>query len=43
MVGELVITQSMLGELDDDAPLDRGRLARLREGLGQLARNTRAL
>jgi len=43
MVGELVITQSMLGELDGDGPLDTARLARIREGLGQLARNTRAL
>jgi two-component system chemotaxis sensor kinase CheA len=43
MVGELVITQSMLGELDDDGPLDAARIARLRENLTQLARNTRAL
>jgi two-component system chemotaxis sensor kinase CheA len=43
MVGELVITQSMLGELEDDRPLDSARMAHLREGLGQLARNTRAL
>lgn len=43
MVGELVITQSMLGELDGDGPIDAARLARIREGLGQLARNTRAL
>jgi two-component system chemotaxis sensor kinase CheA len=43
MVGELVITQSMLGEIDGDGPVDVARLARLREGLGQLARNTRAL
>jgi two-component system chemotaxis sensor kinase CheA len=43
MVGELVITQSMLGELDDDQPLDAARRGRIREGLSQLARNTRAL
>jgi len=43
MVGELVITQSMLGELDDEGPLDERRLRRLREGLSQLARNSRAL
>lgn len=43
MVGELVITQSMLGELDSDGPLDPHQLARIREGLGQLARNTRSL
>jgi two-component system chemotaxis sensor kinase CheA len=43
MVGELVITQSMLGELDGDGPIDAGRLAQIREGLGQLARNTRSL
>ncbi|HET9934181.1 MAG TPA: Hpt domain-containing protein, partial [Polyangiaceae bacterium] len=42
MVGELVITQSMLGELDD-GPLDARRIERLREGLGLLARNTRSL
>ncbi len=43
MVGELVITQSMLGELDDDRPLDPDRVARIREGLSLLARTTRAL
>ncbi len=43
MVGELVITQSMLGELDDDRPLDPERVARIREGLSLLARTTRAL
>jgi len=43
MVGELVITQSMLGELDSEGPVDPRQLARLREGLGQLARNTRSL
>ncbi len=43
MVGELVITQSMLGELDDDGPIDERRLGRIRDGLSQLARNSRAL
>lgn len=43
MVGELVITQSMLGELDHDTALDARRIEQLREGLGLLARNTRAL
>ena len=43
MVGELVITQSMLGGLDDAGPFDDARLSRLREGLSQLARNSRAL
>ena len=43
MVGELVITQSMLGALDDGGPLDEHRVARVREGLAQLARNSRAL
>lgn len=43
MVGELVITQSMLGELDHDTTLDARRIEQLREGLGLLARNTRAL
>ncbi|HTU57062.1 MAG TPA: ATP-binding protein, partial [Polyangiales bacterium] len=43
MVGELVITQSMLGELDGDGPLDARRIERLREGLALLARNTRSL
>jgi len=42
MVGELVITQSMLGQLDD-GPVDERRLSRIREGLSQLARNSRAL
>ncbi|MGE0859805.1 MAG: chemotaxis protein CheW [Gammaproteobacteria bacterium] len=41
LVGELVITQSMLGQFDDDSqPLD---FAKLREGLAQLERNTREL
>ncbi|MDF3065062.1 MAG: chemotaxis protein CheA [Polyangiaceae bacterium] len=43
MVGELVITQSMLGELDHDTKLSLRRIEQLREGLGLLARNTRAL
>jgi two-component system, chemotaxis family, sensor kinase CheA len=43
MVGELVITQSMLGELDHDTQLDARRIEQLREGLGLLARSTRAL
>jgi len=43
MVGELVITRSMLSDLDGDAPIDGPRLGRLREGLAQLARNTRLL
>ena len=43
MVGELVITQSMFGALDDGVPLDEHQLARVREGLAQLARNSRAL
>ena len=41
MVGELVITQSMLGMLGDEFSMDK--LARLREGLGQLERHTREL
>ncbi len=49
LVGELVITQSMLGQVgaelegDDHAYGDVARLERLREGLGQLERNTREL
>jgi two-component system chemotaxis sensor kinase CheA len=43
MVGELVITQSMLGELDGEGPIDKQRFERLREGLSLLARNTRSL
>jgi two-component system chemotaxis sensor kinase CheA len=43
MVGELVITQSILGELEGDGPIDAKRLASLRDGLALLARNTRAL
>ncbi len=41
MVGELVITQSMLGQLGQD--FDMSRLARLQEGLTQLEQNTREL
>jgi two-component system chemotaxis sensor kinase CheA len=41
MVGELVITQSMLGMLGDD--FDISRVERLKEGLGQLERHTREL
>jgi two-component system chemotaxis sensor kinase CheA len=41
LVGELVITQSMLGQFDDDStPIN---FAKLREGLAQLERNTREL
>ncbi|GAA3914372.1 chemotaxis protein CheA [Litoribacillus peritrichatus] len=41
MVGELVITQSMLGQLGSD--FDMGKLVRLQEGLAQLEQNTREL
>lgn len=41
MVGELVITQSMLGQLGTD--FDVNRLPKLMEGLGQLEQNTREL
>lgn len=43
MVGELVITRSMLSDLDSDVPPDQQRLGRFREGLAQLTRNTRLL
>lgn len=43
MVGELVITQSMLGEVDPARPLAQARIAKISEGLAQLARNTRHL
>ncbi len=45
MVGELVITQSMLGLLGEEFEdvLDPARLERLHEGLTQLERNTREL
>ena len=41
MVGELVITQSMLSMLGDDFSMDK--LERLQEGLSQLERHTREL
>lgn len=41
MVGELVITQSMLGQLGTD--FDMSSLPKLLEGLGQLEQNTREL
>lgn len=41
MVGELVITQSMLGQLGND--FDLSRLSKLQEGLSQLEQNTREL
>ena len=41
MVGELVITQSMLGQLGQEFDMDR--VQRLQEGLGQLEQNTREL
>ena len=41
MVGELVITQSMLGQLGTDFEVDR--VPKLLEGLGQLEQNTREL
>jgi two-component system chemotaxis sensor kinase CheA len=43
MVGELVITQSMLGEVDPGRPIAQARIAKISEGLSQLARNTRHL
>lgn len=41
LVGELVITQSMLGQLSNE--LDSTRAPKLMEGLSQLAQNTREL
>jgi two-component system chemotaxis sensor kinase CheA len=41
LVGELVITQSMLGQMGDDFNI--GKLERLKEGLSQLEQNTREL
>ncbi|MDH5545806.1 MAG: chemotaxis protein CheW [Gammaproteobacteria bacterium] len=41
MVGELVITQSMLGQLGDDINVDN--VEKLKDGLVQLERNTREL
>jgi two-component system chemotaxis sensor kinase CheA len=47
LVGELVITQSMLGQLGEDfenaQETSGAKLEKLREGLGQLERNTREL
>jgi len=41
MVGELVITQSMLGQLGEEFEMDK--LVRLREGLEELERNSREI
>lgn len=41
LVGELVITQSMLGQIGEDFHI--GRLEQLRDGLAQFERNTREL
>jgi two-component system chemotaxis sensor kinase CheA len=41
MVGELVITQSMLSQLGEDFQMDR--VERLKDGLSELERNTREL
>jgi len=41
MVGELVITQSMLSQLGED--FDMSRVEKLRDGLSELERNTREL
>ncbi|MDM7321700.1 MAG: chemotaxis protein CheA, partial [Gammaproteobacteria bacterium] len=46
LVGELVITQSMLGQFSEEVERDGfhiGMLQRLRDGLAQLERNTREL
>jgi two-component system chemotaxis sensor kinase CheA len=47
LVGELVITQSMLGQvgesMEDSPGLDLQRFEKLRDGLAQLERNTREL
>ncbi|GAB3000961.1 chemotaxis protein CheA [Psychrosphaera aestuarii] len=43
MVGELVITQAMLNELGEGEDFDHAKLLALREGLAQLAHNTRDL
>jgi len=44
MVGELVITQSMLGQVGSELEeFDPGKLEKLRDGLSQLERNTREL
>jgi len=41
LVGELVITQSMLGQLGEDFTMDK--VERLKDGLAELERNTREL
>lgn len=44
MVGELVITQSMLGQIGSEMEdLDTSKVSKLRDGLAQLERNTREL
>jgi len=43
MVGELVITQSMLSQYGEAEKIDTAGIERLRDGLGQLERNTREL
>lgn len=43
MVGELVITQSMLNQLSDAEKFDISMLERLQDGLGQLEHHTREL
>jgi len=42
-VGELVITQSMLGQFGELEELTSSHIEKLRDGLGQLERNTREL
>ncbi len=42
-VGELVITQSMLGQFADAEEITAAHIEQLRDGLGQLERNTREL
>ncbi|MFO7602358.1 MAG: chemotaxis protein CheA [Gammaproteobacteria bacterium] len=43
MVGELVITQSMLSQYGEADAIDAAGIEKLRDGLGQLERNTREL
>jgi two-component system chemotaxis sensor kinase CheA len=43
MVGELVITQSMLGQYGEAESIDATGIEKLRDGLAQLERNTREL
>jgi two-component system, chemotaxis family, sensor kinase CheA len=43
MVGELVITQSMLSQIGEDENFDASSIERLKEGLGQLEQYTREL